>query len=205
MQCISSVMNFGMNLILIQFTEAATAFFGVYYKLQSFIFMPIFGLNNGMVPIVSFNFGARKKERLWGTVRLSMIIAISIMTVGMILFETIPHQLLSLFNASAELQDIGARGLRIIAVHFPVAGFCIIAGSVFQAVGNPVHSVIVSTGRQLAVLLPASWLLGHFFGLDAVWLAFPIAEVISLLLSAVFMRATVKSVGRQLDGLQEIN
>lgn len=198
MQCISSVMNFGMNLILIQFTEAATAFFGVYYKLQSFIFMPIFGLNNGMVPIVSYNFGAKNRERLWGTVKLSMVIAISIMSVGCLLFETLPHQLLSLFNASEELQDIGSVGLRIIAVHFPVAGFCIIAGSVFQAVGNPVHSVIVSVGRQLAVLLPASWLLGHFFGLAAVWAAFPIAEVISLMLSAIFMKKTLASVNAKI-------
>ncbi len=198
MQCVGSVMNFLMNLILISFTDTATAFFGVYYKLQSFIFMPVFGLNNGMVPIISYNFGARKRERLWKTVKLSLAVAIGIMSVGMLLFEFVPDKLLGLFNASDELLSIGTRGLRIIGVHFPIAGFCIIMGSVFQAVGNPTHSLIVSICRQLFVLLPASWLLGRLFGLNAVWAAFPIAEIVSLALSTLFLFSTVKRIKAQL-------
>ena len=198
MQCISSVMNFGMNLILISFTEIATAVFGVYYKLQSFIFMPVFGLNNGMVPIISYNYGARKPDRLWKTVRLSMVVAIAIMTLGLIAFETIPGPLLSLFHAETDMLDIGSRALRIIAIHFPLAGFCIIAGSVFQAVGNPSHSVITSVCRQLVVILPAAYILGLIGGLDAVWFAFPIAELVSLTLSVIFMIKTIRLVKAKL-------
>ena len=194
MQCISSVMNFGMNLILISFTEIATAVFGVYYKLQSFIFMPVFGLNNGMVPIISYNYGARKPDRLWKTVKLSMAVSIAIMTLGLIAFEVIPGTLLSMFNAPAEMLEIGSKALRIIAIHFPLAGFCIIAGSVFQAVGNPTHSVITSVCRQLVVILPAAYLLGKLGGLNAVWFSFPIAELVSLTLSAIFLSQTVKLV-----------
>ena len=200
MQCISSVMNFAMNLILISFTEIATAVFGVYYKLQSFIFMPVFGLNNGMVPIISYNYGAKKPDRLWKTVKLSTIVAVAIMTIGLIAFETIPGPLLSLFNADAEMLDIGSRALRIIAIHFPLAGFCIIAGSVFQAVGNPAHSVITSVCRQMVVILPAAYLLGKLGGLDAVWFAFPIAELVSLTLSTIFMVQTVRLVRAKIAG-----
>lgn len=200
MQCISSVMNFAMNLILISFTEIATAVFGVYYKLQSFIFMPVFGLNNGMVPIISYNYGAKKTDRLWKTVKLSTIVAVAIMTIGLIAFETIPGPLLSLFNADAEMLDIGSRALRIIAIHFPLAGFCIIAGSVFQAVGNPAHSVITSVCRQMVVILPAAYLLGKLGGLDAVWFAFPIAELVSLTLSTIFMVQTVRLVRAKIAG-----
>ena len=198
MQCISSVMNFGMNLILISFAETATAVFGVYYKLQSFIFMPVFGLNNGMVPIISYNYGARKPDRLWKTVRYAMITSISIMTVGLLLFEIIPGPLLSIFNASEEMMRIGTTALRVIAIHFPLAGFCIIAGSVFQAVGNPAHSIITSLCRQMLVILPAAWLLGRLGGLDAVWFAFPIAELVSLTLSAIFMKKTTRLVKEKL-------
>ena len=194
MQCISSVMNFGMNLILISFTEIATAVFGVYYKLQSFIFMPVFGLNNGMVPIISYNYGARKPDRLWKTVKLSMAVSIAIMTLGLIAFEVIPGPLLSMFNAPDDMLEIGSKALRIIAIHFPLAGFCIIAGSVFQAVGNPTHSVITSVCRQLVVILPAAYLLGKLGGLNAVWFSFPIAELVSLTLSAIFLSQTVKLV-----------
>ncbi|MBR6008321.1 MAG: MATE family efflux transporter [Clostridia bacterium] len=190
MQCVGSAMNYLMNLILIGFTTAATAFFGVYYKLQSFIFMPVFGLNNGMVPIISYNYGARQKQRVWATVRLSVYISVAIMSAGMIVFETMPGTLLKLFNAGEEMMKLGTRGLRIIAVHFPVAGFCIIMGSVFQAVGNPAHSMIISVCRQLLALLPAAWLLGRLFGLDALWFSFLIAEAVSLTLSVIFMKKT---------------
>ena len=199
MQCISSVMNFGMNLILISFEETATAVFGVYYKLQSFIFMPVFGLNNGMVPIISYNYGAGRQDRLWKTVKLSMVVSISIMTAGLIAFEVIPGPLLSMFNASENMIAIGTKALRIIAIHFPLAGFCIIAGSVFQAVGNPAHSVITSVCRQLLVILPAAYILGQIGGLDAVWFSFPIAELLSLTLSVIFMVMTVKIVRQKME------
>lgn len=195
MQCVSSVMNFAMNMILISFTEAATAFFGAYYKLQSFIFMPVFGLNNGMVPIIAYNYGAKKGDRLWKTVKLSALIAVGIMSFGMLLFETIPGTLLSIFHPTDEMLTLGKAGLRIIGIHFPLAGLCIVLGSVFQAVGNPNHSLIVSIARQLVVLLPAAWLLSAVFGtVTAVWFSFPIAELMSLAASLVCLKKTRKSV-----------
>jgi len=193
MQSIGSVMTFGMNQILITFTEAATAVFGAYFKLQSFIFMPIFGLNSGMVPIVAYNYGAAQPERVKKTIRLSIIASICIMSIGAILFETIPAVLLGIFTPSEEMMAIGPSALRIIATHFPVAGFCIIAGSVFQAIGNPLYSLINAVCRQLLVLLPAAWLLAQTGRLELVWFAFPIAEVVSLLLSAIFLRRTMKA------------
>lgn len=192
MQSIGSVMTFGMNTILGAFTETANAVFGAYFKLQSFIFMPIFGLNNGMIPIISYNFGARRIDRVKKTVKLAITVAICIMLVGVLAFEFIPHILLSLFNASEDMLRIGIVALRIIGTHYLLAGFCIIAGSVCQAIGNPLYSLIVSVCRQLVVLLPAAWILSRFGILDLVWLAFPIAEVVSLILSAIFLIKTLK-------------
>lgn len=187
MQSIGSVMVFCMNKILISFTEAATAVFGAYFKLQSFIFMPIFGLNNGMVPILAYNYGAARPDRVKRTIKLSVCTAVSIMCVGLMLFETIPGTLLSLFAPSDEMLKIGAVALRIIATTFPLAGFCIIAGSVCQAIGNPMHSLITAVCRQLVVLVPAAWLLAKTGRLELVWLSFPIAEVVSLALSAIYL------------------
>ena len=192
MQSIGSIMTFGMNTILGAFTETANAVFGAYFKLQSFIFMPIFGLNNGMIPIISYNFGAKKME----TVKLSITIAVSIMLVGVAMFELAPHVLLSMFNASEDMLKIGVVALRIICTHYLLAGFCIIAGSVCQAIGNPVYSLIVSVCRQLVVLLPAAWILSRFGILDLVWLAFPIAEIFSLILSAIFLAKTLKKAAK---------
>ena len=191
MQSIGSIMTFGMNKILIAFTTTATAVFGAYFKLQSFIFMPIFGLNNAMVPIISYNYGAAKANRVRKTVILTICTAICIMGIGMLAFETIPHVLLSFFDASENMLAIGVPALRIIGTHFLLAGFCIIAGSVCQAIGNPVYSLITSVARQLVVLLPAAWLLAQTGRLELVWLAFPIAELMSLLLSAIFLKKTM--------------
>ena len=189
MMSIGSVMTYGMNKILIAFTATAAAVFGVYFKLQSFFFMPVFGLNSGIVPIIAYNYGARKKERIMQTVKLGVLAAFVMMTIGFIVFQTVPDKLLMMFAASEEMIAIGTKALRIISVHFMVASFCIIIGSVFQALGNGVYSLIVSIGRQLVILLPAAWLLAHFFGLDAVWWAFPIAEVMSFVLtSTLFVR-----------------
>ena len=202
MQSIGSVMTFTMNRILISFTEAATAVFGAYFKLQSFIFMPVFGLNNGMVPIVSYNFGAARPERVKKTIRLTIIVAVCIMTAGCVTLELIPEVLLGLFSPSEEMLSIGIPALRIIGVHFPVAGFCIIAGSVFQAIGNPVYSLVTSVCRQLVVLLPAAWLLAQTGNLTLVWFAFPIAEVMSLILSSIFLRRTMRSAEARMLAIQ---
>ncbi len=193
MQSIGSVMVFGMNKILISFTEAATAVFGAYFKLQSFIFMPCFGLNNAMVPIVSYNYGAMKYDRVKKTVRLTVLTAIGIMCVGCALFELFPSALLGLFSPTDEMLSIGRTALRIIGVHFPFAGFCIIAGSVCQALGRPVYALINSVCRQIVVLLPTAYLLSLTGRLELVWLAFPIAEVVSVVLNATFLKLTYRA------------
>ena len=193
MQSISSIMTFGMNKILFGFTKTATAVFGAYFKLQSFVFMPVFGLNNGMVPIISYNYGAARMDRVKKTVKLTIAIAICIMLCGLAAFQLIPSTLLSFFNASPEMLEIGDTALRIISLHFPLAGFAIIAGSVCQAIGNPFYSLIVSVCRQLLVLLPVAWLLAQTGRLELVWLAFLAAEIVSVTLSAIFLRRTMKA------------
>lgn len=198
MQSIGSIMTFGMNKILFAITPTATAVFGAYFKIQSFIFMPIFGLNNGMVPIISYNFGAAKAERVWRTVRLTIYTAVSIMAVGFVAFQLMPKTLLALFEASEEMTRLGVPALRIISISFIPAGFCIIAGSVCQAIDNPFYSMIVSVCRQLLVLLPVAWLLAQTGRLELVWWAFPIAEVMSTTLSAIFLRRTVHSAGARM-------
>lgn len=187
MASISSVMTYGMNLILIRFTETATTVFGVYFKLQSFIFMPVFGLNNGLVPIASYNYGARRPKRINAAIKYSVIYATLLMLIGTVAFLLIPQTLLSMFNASAKLIEIGVPALRIISLSFLFAGFAIICSSVFQAMGNGMLSLYVSVGRQLVVLLPAAFLLAQTGVLSAVWWSFPIAELISLALSALFL------------------
>lgn len=186
-QAIGSVMTYGMNLILIAFTSTATAVFGVYFKLQSFIFMPIFGLNNGMVPIIAYNFGAGKKERVIRVMKLSIMYAVGIMAAGLLVMQLLPKQLLLLFDASETMIAIGIPALRTISISFLFAGFCIVCGSVFQALGNGVYSMIVSIARQLVVLLPVAYLLSKLGEVGYVWWAFPIAEVASLALSAGFL------------------
>ena len=193
MQSIGSAMVFGMNKILFSFTKTATAVFGAYFKLQSFVFMPVFGLNNGMVPIISYNYGAARMDRVKKTVKLTMFTAVSIMVIGFLLFQLIPDQLLGFFNAGEEMRSIGRVALRIISLSFLLAGFNIIAGSVCQAIGNPMYSLIVSVCRQLVVLLPAAWLLSRTGRLELVWWSFPVAEVVALILSIMFLRRTMRS------------
>ncbi len=187
MQAIGSVMTYGMNKILITFSSTATAVFGVYFKLQSFFFMPVFGLNNGLIPIVAFNYGAGKRSRVIRAIKCSLVYAFTLLLVGFIVFETVPAVLLGMFEASDEMLAIGVPALRIIGVHFLIAWFCIIAGSVFQALGNGVYSMVVSVARQLVVLLPVAFLLARLGGLHAVWWAFPIAELMSFCVSSIFM------------------
>ncbi len=188
MASIGSVMTFGLNKILIGFTTTATAVLGVYFKLQSFVFMPIFGLNNGMVPIVAYNFGARKPERMVKTVKLSVLYAVGIMVLGFAAFQLLPGPLLSIFEASDYMLSIGETALGVISFHFLLAGFSIVASSTFQALGHGVLSLVISLVRQLVVLLPAAWLLSLSGRLELVWWAFPLAELFSAALCAVFLR-----------------
>ena len=187
MQCVGSVMTFLMNQILMAFTATAVAVFGVYFKLQSFVFMPIFGMNNGMVPIISYNYGARKPERVKKTIRLAVFYAECIMLVGFCIFQFLPNKLLGLFAASDAMLAIGIPALRIICPHFLLAGAGIVLSSVFQALGNGVFSLTVSICRQLVVLIPAAWLLSRTGEVNMVWWSFIIAEVVSLTLSLIFM------------------
>ncbi len=189
MQSIGSVMTFGMNKILLMFSSTAAAVFGVYFKLQSFIFMPVFGLNNGMIPIIAYNYGARHKKRIIQTIQISVLIAVSIMTAGFILFQTLPEWMLrNLFDASDHMVAIGVPALRIISLCFIFAGFGIVSGSVFQALGNGVYSLIVSACRQLVVILPAAYIFAKVFGLGMVWWSIALAELVSLVLSAFLLR-----------------
>ncbi len=192
MASIGSVMTFGMNKILIAFSTTATAVFGVYFKLQSFAFMPVFGLNNGMVPIVAYNFGAKKPKRLIKTIKLSIAYAVGIMVIGFIIMQVIPDKLLLIFNASDHMLDIGVPALRIISFSFLLAGFSVICSSVFQALSHGFLSLSVSLIRQLVVLLPVAFLFSLTGNLDLIWLAFPIAELVSVTLCAIYLRHVYK-------------
>ena len=197
MQSIGSVMTFLMNQILIGFSSTAVAVFGVYFKLQSFVFMPVFGLNNGTVPIVAYNFGARKGDRMKKTIKYSICAAIGIMICGALLFQSIPDKLLMLFDASDEMLRLGVPALRIISLGFPLAGFGIGASSVFQALGYSVYSMVISLIRQLVVLIPCAYLIGQVTGdVTGVWWAFFIAEAVSLVASALYLRRVNRKVIR---------
>lgn len=194
MQSITSVMTYGMNLILMAFTSTATAVFGVYFKLQSFIFMPVFGLNNGMIPIIAYNYGADNRQRVVQTIRYSIFYAVSIMAVGTLIFQMFPADLLTMFEASDTMLQIGVPALRAISVSFIVAGYCIVCGSVFQALGNGVYSLMVSIARQLFVLLPVAYLLSRLGNVNYVWWSFPIAEMASLIMSTIFLVRIYKKI-----------
>ena len=188
MQSIGSFMTFGMNNILLMFSSTAAAVFGVYFKLQSFVFMPIFGLNNGLIPIIAYNYGAKEPKRITHVIRLSIYIATGIMLVGFVLFQTIPATLMAMFDASDHMMEIGVPALRIISLSFLFAGYSIICSSVYQALGNGVYSLIVSAARQLFIILPAAYIFGKLFGLQIVWWAFPLAEIISVILCTILLR-----------------
>ena len=182
MQAIGSVMNVGMNAILVSFSQTAVTVFGIYFKLQSFIFMPVFGLTNGMIPIVAYNYGARKKVRIKKTIHYSIYIALAIMILGTLIFHLFPRLLLQIFDASENMYAIGVPALRIISLCFPFAAVSIVLSSVFQAFGNGVLSLILSAARQLAIVLPVAYLLASMDGLGAIWYAFPIAECIAIVI-----------------------
>ncbi len=187
MQAIGSVMNYGMNVILISFSSTATAVFGVYFKLQSFVFMPAFGFNNGVIPVIAYNYGAGSRERVVKTMKHSVAYIMGLLFVGLIVFQAIPVPLLRLFEASDNMLALGVPALRIISLSFIFAGFCIACGSAFQALGKAVYSMIVSVARQLIVLLPVAYMLSKLGNVDYVWWAFPIAEIMSLIMTVLFL------------------
>ena len=186
MASISSIMTFGINNILMVFSSTATAVFGIYFKLQSFIFMPVFGLNNGMIPIIAYNYGAKRRKRITHTIKLSAVYATIIMIIGFFIFQTFPDRLLMMFKASEHMFSIGIPALRIISVSFIFAGTSIILSTVFQALDKGIFSLIISLVRQLIILLPLAYALSNI-SLDALWLAFPISDFLALLLSFFFL------------------
>ncbi len=200
MQSIGSVMTFAMNKILLAFTSTAAAVFGVYFKLQSFIFMPIFGMNNGLIPIVAYNYGAGYKDRIIKTMKSSMFAAVAIMFAGLLVAELIPDQLLLLFNASEQMLAIGVPALRILCLCYVFAGFSIVASGVFQGLGKSVYSLVLSVIRQLVILLPAAYLLSLTGELNAVWFSFPIAEIASVLVTIFYLRSIMKNLDHMLEG-----
>lgn len=199
MQSVTSVMTYLLNKICISFTPTAVSVVGIYFKLQSFIFMPIFGLTNGLVPIVAYNFGARNKSRIISVLKLAVIISISYMILGVIIFWAIPQVLFSFFEASNEMLNIGIPALRLISLSFIPAGFCIVIVSAFQALGHGVYSLIISVTRQLVVLIPVAYIASKIIGLKAVWGAFPVAETISLLLCIIFSKKVYKTTVAVID------
>lgn len=192
MQSIGSVMTTGMNLILMGLSSTGAAVFGVYFKLQSFFFMPVFGLNNGLIPILAFNYGARNKKRMKNTIKYAYIIAFAFTAFGFVLFEFIPDKLLLLFDASEEMLSIGCTALREIGVHYLVAWFCIVTGSLFQAIGKATYSLWVSICRQLLILLPAAWILAKIGGLMLIWWSFPIAELMSMTVTVICLMQIIR-------------
>lgn len=188
MQSIISIMTLGLNRILISFSITAVSVFGVYYKLQNFIFMPIYGLTTGMIPIVAYNYGAKQKKRILDTVKLSTCISVIIMFIGLIIFQLFPLKLLSLFNASDEMLEMGIPALRIISISFIFAGISLTLSATFQALGNGIYSLFISMVRQLLVILPVSYFFARFLGLKMIWFAFPISEFVALLLGIILLK-----------------
>lgn len=194
MASISSVMTFCMNKILIAFTPTATAVFGVYFKLQSFVFMPVFGMNNGLVPIIAYNYGARKRERIVKAMKLGLFYAFCMLLIGFALFQMIPETLLSFFNASEEMLAIGVPALKTISFSYFLAPISIITITVLQALGHGIYSMFISVGRQLVVLIPVAFIIATFIGeLSLIWWAFPLAELMSVSLGFIFIRKVFKS------------
>ena len=193
MQSIVSVMTSGLNMILIGFSEIAVSVLGLYFKLQTFVFMPVFGLNQGALPVMGYNYGAGDRKRLMSAYKVTVMAAFVIMATGFVLFQAIPEQMIRLFNDDPELLASGVPALKSISWSFFGAAFGIINGTLFQAIGRGLASMIVSICRQLGILLPAAWLLGRLFGLNAIWFAFPAAEVGAVIISFVMFHRIYQS------------
>jgi Na+-driven multidrug efflux pump len=197
MQTMASVTTFGLNKILIAFTSTAVSVLGVYFKLQSFVFMPLFGLASGSLPIMAYNYGARNKKRLIDTLKSALLYAMLIMLIGMLIFQLVPDKLLRLFNASPHMISIGVPALRIISACFVLAGFDIMFSNFFQSLGKGVYSLVMSVCRQMLVILPAAYFLSQLFGLEAVWWAYPISEGVALLICVLLsIRVFNKDISR---------
>lgn len=209
MQSITSVMTAGMNGILIGFSQTAVNVLAVYFKLQTFVFMPVFGLNQGALPVMGYNYGARNKKRLFGAYRIALGTAVAIMLLGFVLFQLIPEPMLMMFvdrtdaAAMQEMLDTGVPALKTISLSFVGAAFGIINSTVFQATARGLNSLIVSVCRQLVIILPAAWLLGRFVGLNAIWYSFPIAEIASFLISYLLLWREYQSELKYLGAGQE--
>ena len=202
MVSIGSVMTYAMNIILIAFSTTATAVFGVYFKLQSFFFLPVFGLNNGLIPVLSYNYGAMNKKRIDEALRFSLALAFGIMLAGTLLLEAVPGVLLDMFNAADDMKNMGIIALRTIAIHFPLAAIGIVLSSVFQAFAQSIYSLIISVMRQLVVLIPAAWLLAQTGNVNNVWWSFFIAEIISFIASIYFFKKVYNSTIRPIESMQ---
>lgn len=198
MQSVGSLMVFGMNQILVIFSTTAVATFGAYFKLQSFIFMPIFGMNNGIVPIIAYNYGARKRDRMEAVMKLAVRYGVGFMTIGMIIFWTVPEVLLGFFNASPEMMKIGTVALRYITIDYPIIGYSIMRAGVFQALGKSIYSMNTSIVRQLGVLLPAAYLLSKLGNVDYVWLSLPIAEIVGFSMTVFYTNKIRKDIISQI-------
>ncbi len=199
MMGIGSVTNYFMNIILGAFTSTAVAVYGVYFKIQSFFFMPVFGINNGLIPIIGYNYGARKKERIYRTIRFGVLYACCFMFLGFTCFQLIPELLLGIFNPSEAMLAIGVPALRRISLSFLFAGFCIVAGSACQALDRSMNSLFVSILRQIVALLPSAWLLSKTGDVNMVWWCFPIAEIMSVLASIFFLRSALRGMEKTLS------
>ena len=209
MQSIASVMTAGLNGILIGFSQIAVNVLAVYFKLQTFVFMPVFGLNQGALPVMGYNYGARNKHRLFGAYRIALVTAVIIMLIGFVLFQLIPEPMLMMFvdrtdaAATQEMLETGVPALKTISLSFVGAAFGIINSTLFQATARGMNSLIVSVCRQMVIILPAAWLLGKWFGLGAIWYSFPIAEVASFLISFLLLWREYKTELQYLDAGQE--
>ncbi|MBR1989933.1 MAG: MATE family efflux transporter [Firmicutes bacterium] len=188
MQSIASVMTIGYNAILVGYSTTAVAVLGIYFKIQSFVFMPVFGLNQGAMPIMGYNYGARDRKRLMDTYKAAMVFAVAVMAAGLLLFQTVPNHLLGMFDASPEMLEIGVPALRIISICFLPAAFGIITGTLFQATGHGIYSLLVSIIRQLLGILPLAFILIRIGGVTLSWASFPLAEVLGLTYSAIMLR-----------------
>ena len=204
MQAIGSVMTAGMNLILMGLSSTAAAVFGVYYKLQSFFFMPVIGLNNGMIPIISYNYGAGRKDRMLETLRFSYFVAFVFCMIGLLCFEVIPGPLFRLFDASDEMIAIGTHALRIIAITFLLMWYCVITGSFFQALGKALYSLYVSAARQLIALLPAAYILAKIGGINLIWWSFPIAELMSVAITLICRKRVFTEIVDKIQPREEL-
>lgn len=201
MQSLGSVITFSLNAILITFTSTAVAVLGVYFKIQSFIFMPVFGMNAGVLPIFGYNFGAGKKERIRQTYRTCILYALAIMLIGVAVFQIFPEALLGLFEASEQMLEIGVPALRIISIHFPLAAVCIMSLTMFQGIGRGLYSLLCSLIRQLFAILPAAYILSKAVGLEGVWFCYPIAECIAFVFSLIVAKRVFR---KDIDTLVEL-